>query len=187
MAARVPYGPAARRTRAGQEFRRCLGRFATGVTVVTMEADDQEHHGLTVNSLVSVSLNPALVLISISKTARGHDLLRGRPFAVNILRGDSEGLARHFAGQRVDSLAVHWVQGFIAPRLAGTLAYIECAPWAQYDGGDHTLYVGEVFDCGRTVSGDALVFFEGRFAILTLEREMAQSSSTDRSAIMARG
>src|SRR5947209_4481567 len=109
------------------DLRRCLGRFATGVTIVTM-GNGSAVHGLTVNAFSSVSLDPPLVLIVIDKQARGHRLLQGQPFAVNVLGADHETLARHFAGQRVDGVTPHWIHGFVAPRLRGALAYVECMP-----------------------------------------------------------
>jgi len=101
-------------------LRSCLGRFGTGVCVVTV-AGDGEPHGLTVNAFMAVSLDPPLVLVSISKRSRGHDLLPGTPFAVNVLGAEQEAVARHFSGDPHPE-AVHWEEGGIAPRLGGTLA-----------------------------------------------------------------
>jgi len=148
-------------------LRRALGRFATGVAVVTFEVEDAAggdgRRGLTVNSFTSVSIEPPLVLVSLQRSVRSHDLLRGRPFAVNVLGGEQEDLARHFAGR--PRLEPTWVEGGIAPRLAGVLGAFECDPWAEYDGGDHTLFLGEVrrFEY-RT--GDALGFSNGRFVTI---------------------
>jgi flavin reductase (DIM6/NTAB) family NADH-FMN oxidoreductase RutF len=142
-------------------LRSCLSRFATGVCVVTVDAEDGEH-GLTVNAFTAVSLEPTLVLVSIARRARGHDLLRGRPFAVNVLGAEQEPVARHFAGDPHPQY-VCWARGEIAPLLVGALAMFECEPWAAYDGGDHTLYVGEVVDFAYR-TGDALGYFYSRFA-----------------------
>lgn len=147
----------------GAALRCCLSRFATGVCVVTLTAEDGEH-GLTVNSFTAVSLEPALILVSISKRARGHELLHGKPFAVNVLGAEQELVARHFAGNPHPE-QVCWMHGAVAPLLAGALATFECEPWAAYDGGDHTLYVGEVVDLGYR-AGDALGYFYSRFAKL---------------------
>jgi len=144
-------------------LRCCLSRFATGVCVVTVAAEDGEH-GLTVNAFTAVSLEPALVLVSISRRARGHELLRGRPFAVNVLGAEQELVARHFAGDPGRE-HVRWTPGAVAPLLAGALATFGCEPWAAYDGGDHTLYVGEVVDFGYR-AGDALGYFYSRFVPL---------------------
>ncbi len=143
-------------------FRSCLARFATGVSVAGLETETGPA-GITVNSFTSVSLEPPLVLVAIRKQARLHDRFPGRPFSVNVLRAEQERLALHFAGGAPAQPV--WQQGRAAPRLAGSLAHIECAPWAAYDGGDHTLYVGEVvdFDYDR---GDGLGYFCGRFVRL---------------------
>jgi flavin reductase (DIM6/NTAB) family NADH-FMN oxidoreductase RutF len=140
-------------------LRGSLGRFATGVAVVTFDAP-QRRHGLTVNSFTSASMDPPLVLVSIQRSVRAHDLLRDRPFTVNVLGAEQQQLAMHFAGK--PALEPAWVEGEHAPRLAGVLRYFECTPWAQYDAGDHTLFLGEIstFDYR---SGDALGFVDGRF------------------------
>lgn len=140
-------------------FRGGLGRFATGVAVVTFSGGDS-HHGITINSFTSVSMDPPLVLISVGRNAKSHDLLFDRPFSVNILGAEQENVAWQFAG-RPNHQPI-WVEGEVAPRLAGTLSWFECTPWAHYDGGDHTLFLGEVvnFDYRK---GDHLGFIAGKF------------------------
>ncbi len=150
-----------------QQFRRCLGCFGTGVTVVTFETEEGPR-GLTVNSFTSVSLDPPLVLVSISKRARSHQLLMGRPFAVNVLGPHQELMARHFAGDRQEGLEILWERGTAAPALARSLAVFQCVPWAHYDGGDHTLFLGRVVHFACT-PGDGLGFFRGRFVRLSEE------------------
>ena len=147
----------------GFELRSCLARFATGVAVVAVDGPDGRH-GLTVNSFTAVSLEPPLVLVALLKTARGHDFFLGRPFGVNVLGAEHEALARHFAG-RPQLERVQWDDRSAAPRLNEALAFFDCNPWAAYDGGDHTLVVGEVthFDYR---DGDALGYFCGRFVAL---------------------
>lgn len=140
-------------------LRSCLGRFATGVAVVTFEADG-EPRGITVNSFTSVSLRPPLVLVSVARVARSHDQLAGRPFCVNVLGAEQELIARTFAGG--PQVPVAWEQRELAPRLAGALAHLECRPWRAYDGGDHTLYLGEVADFDSR-AGDALGYLGGGF------------------------
>jgi flavin reductase (DIM6/NTAB) family NADH-FMN oxidoreductase RutF len=142
-------------------FRNALARFATGVTVVGHRQADGSPRGVTVNAFASVSLDPPLVLVSIARAARSHDLLAGKPFSVNVLKVEQEPLARHFAGETQD-LEIRWVSGVVAPRLAEPLAWLECEPWAAYDGGDHTLYVGRVVDF-LFGDGDALGFYASRF------------------------
>jgi flavin reductase (DIM6/NTAB) family NADH-FMN oxidoreductase RutF len=146
------------------ELRSCLSCFGTGVTVVTVAGPD-EPRGITVNAFSSVSLDPPLVMISINKLARSHDLLVDCPFAVNILSSDQERLALNFAGRHQPGLVVPWKDGAYAPYLGGSLAHLECTPYGRYGGGDHTLFLGEVraFSYRR---GDALGYFRTKFARL---------------------
>jgi len=106
---------------------------------------------------------PGLVLVAILKTARCHDSFPGRPFTVNVLGAEQEALARHFAG-KPQLQEICWDASSDA-RLAGTLAVLECAPWATYDGGDHTLVVGRVTTFSYR-EGDGLGYFCGRFVRL---------------------
>lgn len=146
----------------GHHFRGSLGRFATGVAIVTFDGVSKRH-GITVNSFTSVSMEPPLVLVSIARSARAHDELVGRPFSVNILGAEQQQLALHFAGR--PGREPLWVEGATAPRLARVLAWFECLPWAAYDGGDHTLYVGEVVDFNYR-NGDALAFANSAFTTI---------------------
>lgn len=145
-----------------RHFRGSLGRFATGVAIVTFDGATRRH-GITVNSFTSVSMEPPLVLVSIARTARAHDELSGRPFTVNILGAEQRHLATHFAGR--PGPEPRWVEGATAPRLSGVLAYFACTPWAEYDCGDHTLYLGEVVDFDYR-SGDALAFANGAYTTI---------------------
>ncbi len=149
-------------------FRGSLGRFATGVAIVTFDGAGGggtvgKRHGITVNSFTSVSMEPPLVLVSIARTTRAHDELKDTPFTVNILGAEQQQLAMHFAGR--PSQEPVWVEGEVAPRLSGTLAFFECRPWAAYGGGDHTLYLGEVVDFNYR-SGDLLAFANSRFTTI---------------------
>lgn len=144
-------------------FRTGLGRFATGVAVVTFDAADGSRRGITINSFTSISMDPPLVLASIGRHARSHDALADRPFTVNILGAESQALALQFAGK--PSLEPRFVEGDVAPRLEGALGWFECTPWAAYDGGDHTMYLGEVAHHGSR-RGDALGFLGGQFVTI---------------------
>lgn len=146
------------------EFRACLSRFATGVAVVTFVGPCGPR-GLTVNSFTSVSLRPPLVLVCVARAARSHDDLLSRPFCVNVLGAEQEELARCFAGGQDASTRVAWADGYGVPRLDRALAYIECRPWHRYDGGDHTIMVGEVVDYWCR-DGDALAYLASRFTTL---------------------
>lgn len=149
-----------------RRLRSCVGHFATGVTIVTYEFSG-ERRGATLNSFTSVSLDPPLILISIARTARACEGLAGRPFTVNVLAENQLDLALHFAGKTRAGLKVPWVAGSDAPRLRGGVAWMECRPWAAYDGGDHVLFLGEVvhYDSRR---GKPLLFYSGDFRMLGL-------------------
>jgi flavin reductase (DIM6/NTAB) family NADH-FMN oxidoreductase RutF len=146
-----------------QALRSCLGRFATGVTVVTFD-DGAGRHGFTANSFTSVSLEPPLVLVSVARRAHAHDRLAGTPFTVNILASEQEWLARRFAGGDSE-IEPRWRDGSRAPRLEHVLAWIECLPWRSYDGGDHTLFLGEVVDFDHR-DGEPLAYLTSRFTAL---------------------
>lgn len=154
-----------------RSFRDCLGCFATGVTVVTVQGDGRPH-GLTVNSFTSVSLDPPLVLVSIDRRANALPFLTDAPFAVNILEAGQDDLAMHFAGRPQPDLHIEWEQGKVAPRLARSLAYVECSPWQAYDGGDHVLFVGRVESFAHR-DGQPLLFYRGRLRSL---EDMEQSA-----------
>jgi flavin reductase len=147
-----------------RSLRSCLGRFATGVVVVTFDGPDGQPRGLTVNAFTSVSMHPPLVLVSVAKRAWSHDALRGCPFCINVLAAEQEGIARQFAGMGEADLV--WVPGAELPRLAGVLAHLTCRPWRDYDGGDHTLFLGEVVDFDYR-DGDALCFHTSEFRSLS--------------------
>lgn len=141
-------------------LRNCLGRFATGVTVLTYEGPAGPR-GVTVNAFSAISLNPPLILVSVARTSKSVEYLGSVPFCVNVLTSAQVETALHFAGAR-PGLAVGWVQGDVAPRLSASHAYLECTPWRTYDGGDHLLFLGEVqgmwFD-----DSEPLLFHSGSF------------------------
>jgi flavin reductase (DIM6/NTAB) family NADH-FMN oxidoreductase RutF len=128
-------------------FRSALGRFASGVTVVTTCAPEGTDHGMTASAFCSVSLEPPLVLVCVEKIATMHDaIVSCSHFAVNVLTEKQEQLARHFAeveGNRFEgvgfSRGAHSV-----PLIDDSLATLECKRAAIYPGGDHTIVVGEV-------------------------------------------
>lgn len=153
------------------EFRRIMGHFATGVTVVTsLRGEEGAPCGLTANTVTSVSLRPPLILICVEKGADSHDcILEAGCFAVNILAVDQERLARRFASWEVDEkfrgLPIRTeVTG--APILEEAMGWMECRVWASYPGGDHTIIVGEVLD-GDVRDEDPLIYYRsgyGRFS-----------------------
>jgi flavin reductase (DIM6/NTAB) family NADH-FMN oxidoreductase RutF len=151
---------------AERSLRSCLGRFATGVAVVTFEGPDGPR-GVTVNAFTSVSMKPPLVLVSVAKKAWSHSELKGKPFCVNVLGAEQERIARQFAGMGEGQPV--WVKDSPVPRLAGVLAHLECRPWRDYEGGDHTLFLGEVVDFDYR-DGDALCYHTSEFKSLNTPR-----------------
>ncbi|WP_328499721.1 flavin reductase family protein [Streptomyces sp. NBC_00457] len=153
-------------------MRRVLGRFTTGVTVVT--TGGATPHGMTANSFTSVSLNPPLVLICVLREAAMHEaVLDRKSFAVSVLSTHQEDLARYFADRRrprgIQQFApIEWSPGRFtgSPVVAGSLAWLECSLTATYDGGDHAIFVGEVLDMGVRDEHDALLFYDGGFHAL---------------------
>jgi len=149
-------------------YRRALGRFATGVAVVTATALDGQAIGLTISSFNSVSLDPPLILFSLAKSARSITAMQGAEgFAINILGADQRELSDQFARALCDKWAtVEHVIGLVrAPLLAAAIAHFECAPWAQYDGGDHLIFVARVLGFADA-NGQPLVFFQGAYRTL---------------------
>ncbi|MCY0875003.1 MAG: flavin reductase family protein [Firmicutes bacterium] len=151
-----------------QTFRRAMGAFATGITIMTTPDDDTSGtgiHGMTANSFTSVSLDPPLVLVSVDKRTRMHGLVdKQKVFGVTVLDASQEGVSRHFAGQPNDEVAkglrYEWVDGI--PVLADGLTTVACKLWAQYDGGDHTLYIGEVVQMTQQ-EGAPLLYVRGQY------------------------
>jgi flavin reductase (DIM6/NTAB) family NADH-FMN oxidoreductase RutF len=147
-------------------FRELMGRFATGVTVITLQGPDGNPAGMTASSLASVSLVPPLLSVCIDRDADLHDLIASAPgFVVNILESRQESLSRRFAEQHADRFAGVGYQ--IGPAgevlLDGALAHIECRRKALYDGGDHSIILGLVTG-GSTGTGQPLLYYRGGYA-----------------------
>jgi 3-hydroxy-9,10-secoandrosta-1,3,5(10)-triene-9,17-dione monooxygenase reductase component len=151
------------------EFRRALGAFATGVTIITTRAPDGVPLGLTANSFNSVSLNPPLVLWSLAQNALSLPVFKAvGHWAVHILAADQEELSSRFARRGLDKFAgleIETGQGGV-PLLRGCTARFECRNAFQYEGGDHTIFVGEVLRFERSERAP-LVFHGGRYAHAT--------------------
>lgn len=145
-------------------LRTCLGQYATGVAVVTYEGDDGPR-GATINSFTAVSMDPPLVLVSFARHTTAARMLGTRPFVVNVLASTQLDVALQFAGRPQTGLDVPWSPTSEVPRLRGGVAWLQCRPWATYDGGDHLLFLGEVVhhDSRR---GDPLLFHRGQFRMV---------------------
>ncbi len=147
-------------------FRQLLGRFVTGVTVLTARDADGNPVGMTASSLASVSLAPPLVSVCIEISASAHDtLIEAEHFVVNVLAEDQEELSRRFAQPQStqDFDGIGWFDGEVgAPRLNGAVAHIECAREATWPGGDHTILLGRVVS-GAVGEGRPLVYYRGGY------------------------
>ncbi len=150
------------------EFRSLLGRFASGVTVVTTKAADGSDHGMTVSAFCSVSLEPPLVLICIEKTASAYEALTTAPaFVVNVLSTKQEQIARRFAEVDIDRFeGVGFSRSGIGIAvLDDVLGIIECNRCAEHDAGDHAIIIGQV-ESGRSGDGKPLLYYRGGYAQL---------------------
>ncbi|HKR09307.1 MAG TPA: flavin reductase family protein [Gemmatimonadaceae bacterium] len=150
------------------EFRAVLGRFPSGVTVVTTIDDGGADQGMTVSAFCSVSLHPPLVLICIEKTASAYEALTAsKGFVVNVLSTKQEQVARRFAIVDIDRFEgvgfTRSSQGYAV--LDDVLGVIECTRQQQYDGGDHTIILGKV-EAMRAESGTPLLYYRGGYAQL---------------------
>lgn len=149
-----------------REFRDALGRFATGVTVVTACDAEGRPVGLTANSFNSVSLEPPLVLWSLSRSASTMSTFSTcRHYAVNVLSAEQVALAQQFAARGTDRWAgVSYTLGANgAPLLDGTLATFECFNRNQHAEGDHVIFVGEVERCHQGAHAPPLLYHGGKF------------------------
>jgi flavin reductase (DIM6/NTAB) family NADH-FMN oxidoreductase RutF len=151
------------------EFRKAMGSFATGVTVITVDYEG-EIHGMTANAFSSVSLDPLLVLVCVDQRARTHAHLHARKrFGVNVLAENQHAVSEYYArpspthryaeqeaGARFDRTE-HGT-----PVLNGALAYLECRLHSAQDAGDHTIFIAEVEDV-VVREGEPLLYFRGEY------------------------
>jgi len=152
---------------AGDDLRSLMRLFPSGVCVVTADADG-DRIGVTMGSLVSLSLQPPLVGISVGKTNALHEICRAaRAFGVSLLRGDQAGVAAHFALGMPPAMVWNGIavrSGTTgAPLLEDALGWLECQVWAEHDVGDHTLFVGEVVAVQQGEIGPALAYRQHRY------------------------
>jgi flavin reductase (DIM6/NTAB) family NADH-FMN oxidoreductase RutF len=145
-------------------YRSTMGLFATGVTVITVDAGETVH-GMTANSLTSVSLDPLLLLVCIDRRARMAPIIvEAERFAVNILRADQEPISRHFAGRPDPALPLHYTRLAGAPVLADSMGALVCRVERILDGGDHLIVLGavEALHTAATAA-DPLLYFKGQY------------------------
>lgn len=147
-------------------FRQALGQFATGVAIITAEGVDGNAIGMTMSSFNSVSLDPPLVLFSVARSAYSLAAMTdAKGYGVNILGADQTDLSNRFA----KALGDKWADVELAPAqtpvplLSGALAHFECSPYAQYDGGDHVIFVARVLSFATNPDKEPLVFYGGSY------------------------
>ena len=151
------------------QFRQAMGLFATGVTVIATEYED-EIHAMTANAVTSLSLDPVLVLVCVGKRARTAEYLTQEAgFSINILREEQQALSNYFAGSwQADKPPpfrfVHWGA---RPRLQGCLAALGCECYKTIEGGDHWIVIGRVLDLYIGIEPHwPLLFYAGRYGRL---------------------
>ena len=150
------------------DFRKALGCFGTGVTIITLD-DEGAVHGMTANAFTSVSLDPMLVLVCVDRRARTHAQLHSRKrFGVNVLAESQEAISQYYANPAREHAKAEQEAGARFDRTAhGTpvlhdaLAYLECRLHTAQDAGDHTIFIAEVEDV-VVREGDPLLFFRGK-------------------------
>ena len=149
-------------------FRAALGRFGSGVTVVTTRDDEHRDHGMTVSAFCSLSLVPPLVLACVGHDASMHPvMMRADRFGVSILAAGQEALARRFADQRTDRFdGVGYSRGKLGiVLLDDALAHLECTIIDRHEAGDHTIVVGQV-ESAASHLGRPLIYYRGGYTQL---------------------
>ncbi len=150
------------------DFRKAMGCFATGVTVITVD-EDGEVHGMTANAFTSVSLDPPLVLVCVDHRARTHAHLHARKrFGVNVLSSTQQAISEYYArsseahqhAEAVGARFEHTAHG--TPVLEGALAYLECRLHTAQPAGDHTIFIAEVEQV-EVREGEPLLYFRSQY------------------------
>jgi flavin reductase len=151
------------------DFRKAMGCFATGVTIITVDLDG-EVHGMTANAFASVSLDPLLVLVCVDHGTRTHAHLHARKrFGINVLGEDQRAISEYYARPERTHEHAETEAGarfertrHATPKLQGAVAYLECRLHSAQDAGDHTIFIAEVEDV-EVRDGDPLLFFRGKY------------------------
>jgi flavin reductase len=159
------------------DFRKAMGCFATGVTIVTVDLDG-EVHGMTANALASVSLDPPLLLVCVDHSARTHAHLRARKrFGINILAEHQQPISQYYARTDYSQERAEQEAGARfdrtrhgTPILQGALAYLECMLQSTQEAGDHTIFIAAVEDV-VVHTGQPLLFFRSKY------RELGEEST----------
>lgn len=165
------------------EFRKAMGCFGTGVTIITLD-DQGTVHGMTANAFSSVSLDPQLVLVCVDRRARTHAHLHAKKrFGINVLAADQRVISEFYSRSPGDHIAAEREAGARfertahgTPVLQGGLAYLECRLHTVEDAGDHTIFIAEVEDV-VVRDGDPLLFYRGKYRQIGGEQAAANKSS----------
>jgi flavin reductase len=146
-----------------QRFRQVMGRFATGVTVITTTIEDQVY-GMTANAFMAGSLEPMLCVISVNHSAQMHErLMRSRQFGVSFLSEWQQHLSAHFGGRKLDKLRPEFTFLGTTPVLTRAIASLAATVVNTAECGDHTLFIGRLTHL-ETAPGRPLLFYGGRYA-----------------------
>lgn len=152
-------------------FRSAMGKFSTGVTIITTELEGKAH-GMTANAFMSVSLDPKLVVISIDQKAQMLEKIKSsQTFAVNILAANQKELSQVFAGQIKEKKEIEFDRLEGQPVIKGAVAQVTCEVVNEHVEGDHTLFIGKVTNI-HLEDHDPLLFFNGQYRSL-LDQEIS--------------
>jgi flavin reductase (DIM6/NTAB) family NADH-FMN oxidoreductase RutF len=173
------------------EFRKAMGGFATGVTIITLDLDG-EVHGMTANAFASVSLDPPLVLVCVSEQAATHAHLHARKrFGINVLAAGQRSISDYYARAERDREHAEEEAGARfdrtgkgTPILRGGVAYLECKLQTAHPAGDHTIFIAEVEDV-VVREGEPLLFFRGKYR--AIGEDLAGCITAKESRIKATG
>jgi flavin reductase (DIM6/NTAB) family NADH-FMN oxidoreductase RutF len=169
-----------------RQFRNALGRFASGVTIVTTR-DSERTHGMTASAFVSVSLTPPLILLSVDNRAVMSRVLPcTRYFGVSVLAENQEAHSDYFAGRPVEGLSVPFIDKSGVPVIAGAVAHFIARVVDVHPAGDHTLFVGHV-EYFEARDGRPLLFYAGRYQHLKAEPYLPATPPEDEMSLFTIG
>jgi 3-hydroxy-9,10-secoandrosta-1,3,5(10)-triene-9,17-dione monooxygenase reductase component len=154
------------------DFKKAVAHFPTGVSVVSARTSDGSFIGVTANSFSSISLEPPLVSVSLNKNLRSfRHFVEASHFGINVLAANQHDVSSTFAQPSLDKWS--WVKSYVGPAgspfIRPNIAAFECATYAQYEGGDHLIFVGRVIHLEVNENGDPLVFFRSNYRRLSDE------------------
>ena len=172
------------------EFRKAVGSFATGVTVITVDYEGQVQ-GITANAFASVSLDPPLVLVCVDHRARTHSHLHAKKrFGINVLAENQQTISEYYARAAQDHGHAEREAGARfdrtehgTPVLNGALAYLECRLHTAHDAGDHTIFIAEVEEV-LVCEGDPLLYHRGEYRKIGRPESQGSSQLTEGSSVV---